>query len=300
MHDISEITLHHGDWTAVVSSHGASLRGVTHRGATVVTGYRGAAGKQGGQGDVLIPFPGRVKGGRYHWDGESFRLPLTDKDGPNAIHGFVRKMDWSLVASSAAGAVFELRMPAMEGYPFPLNITVAYALDGHGLRCDCSIVNAGQRAAPVSMGFHPYFSVGSRHIDADTLTLPFAEVLEFESLIPTGRVLSVEEAGLDFRTPRLVGATKFNHCFIAPERDEDGLVRVRLSQGDTALTVWMDQAFTSVVMYTGEALPSPMPRTSLAIEPMSGGSDAFNHPEWGLVRLEPGAELRGAWGVVQD
>ena len=69
MTDDTEIELKAGPWSAVVSSHGASLRGASYEGVPVVTGYHGAANKQGGQGDVLIPFPGRVAGGRYRWDG---------------------------------------------------------------------------------------------------------------------------------------------------------------------------------------------------------------------------------------
>jgi galactose mutarotase-like enzyme len=30
---------------------------------------------------------------------------------------------------------------------------------------------------------------------------------------------------------------------------------------------------------------------------MTCGSDAFNHPEWGLRTLAPGETLAGSWGV---
>ena len=58
------------------------------------------------------------------------------------------------------------------------------------------------------MGFHPYFTVGSALVDTDTLRLPFNEVLEFEQLIPTGRVMTVEDAGLDFRAGKAIGSTQ--------------------------------------------------------------------------------------------
>jgi aldose 1-epimerase len=298
MTDTSEIVLTSGRWEAVVSSHGASLRGVTCDGETVATGYRGTANKQGGQGDVLIPFPGRVAGGRYTWDGVEHQLPLTDKDGPNAIHGFVRKMDWSIAGRSDSSVTFALHFAGGDGYPFPLDLRVRYALGAQGLRCESVITNAGTHDAPVAMGFHPYFSVGSPLVNADTLTLPFDEVLEFRSLIPTGRVEGVSVAGLDFRAPRVISDTAFNHCFLSPTRDADGLVRVRLSQGARVVTVWMDDAFHYVVLFTGDGLPPGVSRASLAIEPMSCGSDALNHPDWGLVRLAPGATMRGTWGVT--
>lgn len=297
MTEDTELILRHGAWEAVVAAHGASLRGVTKDGLPVATGYRGAANKQGGQGDVLIPFPGRVGGGTYLWEGAHYQMPQTDKDGPNAIHGFVRTVDWAVAEQSASVARFTLAFAGAEGYPFLLDLELTYTLSDQGLACAFAITNAGERAAPVAAGFHPYFTVGSEWVEGDTLTLPFVSVLEMVQFIPTGKIVSVSEAGLDFRSPAPIGTTVFNHCFLAPQRDPDGRVRLRLSGNGRAVTVWMDEAFDYVVLYTGENMPAPYRRRSLAIEPMTCGSDAFNHPEWGLRRLEPGACFMGCWGV---
>lgn len=297
MTDDTEIELKAGAWSAVVSPHGASLRGASCDGMQAVTGYHGAANKQGGQGDVLIPFPGRVAGGRYVWDGVAYQLPITDKDGPNAIHGFVRKVDWSVESQSDSAVTFALGFAGADGYPFPLQLRVTYSVSVAGLRVDAAIINAGTIDAPVAMGFHPYFTVGSTLVDGDVLTLPFSEVLEFERLIPTGKVFGVNEARLDFRAPLAIGQTAFNHCFCTPTRDADGLTRVRLEGADRTCTVWMDAAFEYCVVYTGDALPAGLARTSIAIEPMTCGSDALNHAQWGLQRLSPGSTLVAQWGV---
>jgi aldose 1-epimerase len=297
MTDDNEFALYAGDWSATVSALGASLRGVACRGEPVVTGYRGTANKQGGQGDVLIPFPGRVAGGRYTWDGIEHQLPLTDKDGPNAIHGFVRSLLWTVQSRSHQSVAFALDFEGAPGYRFPLALQVAYHLTPRGLRVESSITSTGSHDAPVAMGFHPYFTVGSPVVNTDRLLLPFRHVLEFDRLIPTGRVLAVHDAGLDFTHSRVVGDTVFNHCFAAPVRDTDGLVRVRFGNGIRELVIWMDEAFDHVVVYTGDALAPSLRRASIAIEPMSSATDALNHPEWGLHRLAPKATLRGAWGV---
>ncbi len=297
MTDDTESELRHGDWAAVTSSHGASLRGVTWRGEPVVTGYRGSEAKVGGQGDVLIPFPGRVKGGSYEWDGTRHQLPLTDKEGPNAIHGFVRTADWGTEALDGAAVTYRLDFAGAEGYPFPLTIRLRYSLDATGLEVECAATNAGTVDAPVGMGFHPYFTVGSPLMNADTLTLPFAEVLEFEQLIPTGTVLGVGEAGFDFRAPREIGTTQFNHCFAAPTRDASGRAIVTLQGPPRAVLVWMDESFGHVVIYTGDALPPTLARTSIAIEPMTCATDALNHPAWGLLRLRADETHVARWGV---
>ena len=297
MNDDQEIILRHGAWEAAVAAYGASLRGVTNGGQTVAMGYRGKANKQGGQGDVLIPFPGRVGGAAYRWNGARHELPRTDKDGPNAIHGFVRTETWQVAARSESHVRFTLGFPGAQGYPFALDLEITYTLTGEGLRCDFAVTNAGAQAAPVAAGFHPYFTVGSETVDRDELTLPFDSVLEMVQFIPTGKIVPVAEAKLDFRRPAPIGATVFNHCLLAPLRDPDGRVRVTLAGNGTSVTVWMDEAFDFVVLYTGENMPEPYRRRSLAIEPMTCGSDAFNHPEWGLRRLEPGTTFTGAWGV---
>ena len=300
MTDDTEIELRAGKWRAVVSAHGASLRGLSHGGHEVVTGYRSVAAKQGGQGDVLIPFPGRVAGGRYRWDGVDYQLPITDKDGPNAIHGFVRKVDWDRAERADDSATFTLRFAGAEGYPFPLDLALRYGLDATGLSVGAAITNAGAHDAPVAMGFHPYFTVGSDRVDGDALLLPFSEVLEFSQLLPTGRVLSVADGGLDFRASRVIGDTRLNHCFLSPRRDLDGRIRITLSGRQRACTVWMDEAFDYCVVYTGDALPAGVARSSIAIEPMTCGSDALNHAAWGLRRLAPGATFAARWGVTNS
>ena len=305
----TEITLTHGDWQLVVAPYGASLRGLSH-GATdgkredVITGYSGAAGKVGGQGDVLLPFPGRVAEGRYTFEGQTYQMEKNDSEGPNAIHGFLRKTIWDSEQPSDDEITFTtaLAADAHPGYPFALGARVTYRLDDGGLTCAFALGNLGDAPAPVAAGFHPYFTVGSARIDADTLHLPFDSYLEYQNLLPTGRVLPVGGTEFDFRTPRAIGAAVFNTCFLGPQRDPDGRLRIRLSDSSAqkSLTVWMDAAFNYVVLYSGDPLPESHRRRALAIEPMTGGSDAFNHPTWGLVTLASGETLSGAWGITAE
>jgi aldose 1-epimerase len=303
----AEIMLARGDLRLKASPYGASLRGFWREGADgrreeMATVYTGAKGKVGGQGDVLIPFPGRVRDGRYMFEGQTYQMELSDKEGPNAIHGFLRLIPWEVVEQSESTITFAVSMEADEhpGYPFALQATVSYSLDDQGMTCRFSVRNTGAHSAPVAAGFHPYFTVGSEHIDADRLHVPMGATLEMVNLIPTGRVLPVDGTPLDFRTVRPIGNTVFNTCYSAPQRDPDGLLRIRLGapDGGRNVTVWMDTAFDYVVLYSGDPLPEAHRRRSLAIEPMTCGSDAFNHPEWGLTTLAPDQTITGSWGVL--
>ncbi|MGC4042607.1 MAG: hypothetical protein QM758_02265 [Armatimonas sp.] len=293
----TEITLQHGDWKARVAPHGASLRGAWFRDDEVLTAYSGKDNKQGGQGDVLIPFPGRIGGAKYTWDGVEYTLEANDKDGPNAIHGFVRTVDWETIEQTATSATFSLDFTGALGYPFRFTARITYSVDDSGLSCYFEVQNGDTVDIPMAAGFHPYFTTGSESIETEDLELPFESVLEMERFIPTGKILDSARAGFDYYSPRPIGSTVFNSCFLKPEPDCDGLTSVKMLGNGKVVTVWMDKSFPYVVIYSGENLPTELRRRSLAIEPMACGSDAFNHPEWGLARLAPGETLSGAWGV---
>jgi aldose 1-epimerase len=298
-----EITLAHNDLRLTVSPYGASIRGLSRGDKTIITHYSGAGNKIGGQGDVLIPFPGRINHGAYTLNGRSYQLKINDKEGPNAIHGFLRSVVWSVAERSENSIAFEAAISPeeYEGYPFALKTQVRYSVGPDGLTCEYVIRNQGDSEAPVAAGFHPYFKVSAGIIDGDILHVPFKSKLEFnDELIPTGKVLPIAGTDFDFLTPRPIGGVTINTCYLDPVRDADGLLRVTLTSADGArsVAVWMDENIDYAVLYSGDVLSDEHRRQSLAIEPMSCGSDAFNHPEWGLAVLKPGEELRGRWGVT--
>jgi len=305
----TEITLTRGDWRLVVSPYGASLRGLSRARAggaheEVVAGYSGAQNKVGGQGDVLIPFPGRVAGGKYTFIGQTYQMDLNDKETPSAIHGFLRSVVWETEQPAPDEVTFTTNLHAGDhaGYPFSLGVRVTYHVTDKGMAVAFVIENTGDTPAPVAAGFHPYFTVGAGLIDAATLQVPFGATLEYKDLLPTGNVLPVDGTDLDFRVPHPIGGTVFNTCYLQPARDPDGHVRIRLSDAATgrALAVWLDAACEYVVLYSGDPLPEDHRRRALAIEPMTCGSDAFNHPQWGLASLVPGETLSGSWGVTAE
>lgn len=304
----TEHTLSFGDQRAVVSPWGGSLRRYFVVGADgserdIVWGYSGGSHKKGGQGDVLIPFPGRIPQGRYAFAGETFQLELNDKEGPNAIHGFVRTQPWRCSLNTMNEVAYRVDVDeatyGSKGYPFSLAIQIRYRLDENSLSCTFEIENAGRRAAPVGAGFHPYFTVGTTLIDEAVLRLPCAGLVEFsDRLLPTGKILSVEGTEWDYRAARPIGGRRFNHCYVQLERDTDGIAVASLSHAASGRTieVFMDRSFSSVVVYSGEAITSQA-RRALAIEPMTCATDAFNHPEWGLAVLDPGQRFTGRYTV---
>jgi aldose 1-epimerase len=108
----------------------------------------------------------------------------------------------------------------------------------------------------------------------------------------------VDGTAYDFREPRAIGTTKLDNAFTDLERDEDGLARVELRDParGRALTLWVDESYGCLMLFTGDPLPD-VDRRSLAVEPMTCPPNAFRTGE-ALIRLEPGDSTTGAWGIV--
>jgi len=109
-----------------------------------------------GRGQVLLPWPNRLAGGRYAWDGEELQLPLTEVSTGSAIHGLVRWAPWRAVEREEARVVLEHVLHPQPGYPFALRLRVEYRLEQRGLVVTSEAENVGARAAPFGAGHHPY------------------------------------------------------------------------------------------------------------------------------------------------
>ena len=80
-------------------------------------------------------------------------------------------------------------------------------------------------------------------------------------------------------------------------RGDDGCARVELRDPDseTVLTLWADESYSYLMLFTGDPLPD-VNRRSLAVEPMTCPPNAFRSGE-ALVSLEPGASFTSTWGI---
>jgi aldose 1-epimerase len=304
----TELTLNCVGATAVVSPWGASLRRyflqeADGRQTDILWGYSGSGQKKGGQGDVLIPFPGRIPDGRYTFEGETFQLERNDKEGPNAIHGFVRALPWDVSVIEPDRVTFTVHLDAAvyaaRGFPFSLNVSVTYALSVSGLSCSFEVKNVGRKAAPVGIGFHPYFVMGSSAIDDCEVRIPASGLVEFnERLLPTGKINTVAGTEWDYRSFRPIGDRRFNHCYTQLDRNGDGTATavLRHPRSGRAISIAMDGSWSAIVVYSGDAIAGHA-RRALAIEPMTCATDAFNHPEWGLTRLAVDESCAGRYSI---
>ena len=291
-----QIEIAAGDQQAVVVEVGGGLRSYSAGGRELVDGYGADEMSSSGRGQVLIPWPNRLQDGSYEFDGRHHQLPLNEPEHRNAIHGLVRWVAWSVGHREPERVVMEYTLHPQPGYPFSLRLGIEYALSRAGLRVTTTATNVGREACPYGSGMHPYLTVGTKTVDTVVLRAPGRTVLYADERALPVSTAPVEGTELDFRRARAIGATKLDNAFTDLERGADGLARVELlrSDDDATLSLWLDETYPYVQLFTGDPLPS-VNRRSLAVEPMTCPANAFRSGE-GLRVLEPGDSTTGASG----
>jgi aldose 1-epimerase len=289
-----------GDQRVVVVEVGGGLRAYTVGDRRILDGYDHNELCASGRGQVLVPWPNRIEDGSYDFDGRRHQLPIDDPAENDAIHGLVRWVAWQPVEQEGHRVVVAHRLHPRPGYPFSLELRIEYTLSANGLEVRTTATNVGDAACPYGAGAHPYVTVGTETIDSVELTAPGATVLFSDDRgLPVG-ASAVEGTDYDFRRARPIGATKLDNAFTDLDRDDDGLARVRLRALDDgpAVTLWVDDHYRYLMLFTGDPLPD-VARRSLAVEPMTCPPNAFRSGD-SLIRLEPGSSVTSAWGIDPD
>ncbi len=276
---------------------GGGIRSYRVGGDDALSGYPVDRKADAGRGQVLMPWPNRIRGGKYSFGGRSEQLPLSEPARGNASHGLVRWALWDLADQRDDQLTVTYSLLPQSGWDWMLDLSITYRLTPTGLEVETGATNVGPDEAPFGYGAHPYLTAGEERVDDLTLTLPAATMLEVdEQLIPISRTPVGDE--FDFRTPRAIGATQFDHAFtdISAE-DARWAVTVRTAARST--TLWAEAAaFGYVQIFTGDSLPDGRARTSgVAVEPMSCPANAFVTGE-SLTVLAPGDTWRGTWGIT--
>jgi aldose 1-epimerase len=294
-----QFEISHGDQRVTIVEVGGGIREFLSGQRPVLDPYPLQAMCDGAHGAPLIPWPNRLGGGRYAFDGQEHQLAINELPAGNAIHGLLRWRNWRVLERASDRVVVGTRLAPLDGWPFPLDVSIAYTLGADGLTVETSATNIGERRCPYGSGQHPYLSPGAGvTVDDCTLQLRAATriLTDSEHQLPTGRQ-PVEGTDLDFASPRPIGVLQIDDAFSDLAREADGRVWVRLGCPDgRTVELWCDDAYSIIQLYTGHTLAPPRRRLGLAAEPMTCPANAFQTGE-GLVRLEPGQSHVGRWGV---
>jgi aldose 1-epimerase len=280
----------------VVVEVGGGLRTYTADGVPLLDGYDADEMCPGYAGMVLAPWPNRIRDGRYTFQGTTHRLPITEPDRHNALHGLVTWSRWRATKSTPDEVSLEFDLPPQPGYPWALSLTTTYRMGADGLHAEHTATNVDSSPCPFGFSAHPYLFAGVPVSEA-VLHLPARVRLLLDGrLLPIGAA-KVAGTEFDFTQPRAIGALELDVAFGDVLREPDQPSEVTLSTADgRGVAIWADAAFGWWQVYTSDTMPDDRKRRSVAIEPMTCPPDAFRSGR-DLITLEPGQTWRGSWGI---
>jgi aldose 1-epimerase len=289
-----QFTITSGPDEASIVEVGAGLRRYTRGGVDVTCSYTEDVLPPKCCGVTLVPWPNRIRGGRYTFDGVERQLALTEPVAGNAIHGLGRWARWDVVRQETSEVTLGLAIVPQNGWPFEVSVEITYALGAEGLTVSARASNTGVTRAPFGAGFHPYLSTHGAPLDQTSVTIPAAtRVIVDERQISIGES-AVDGTPHDLRAGRELGALRMDDGFTDLHRENGrGIAEVRSPGGGAR--VWFDDMFGYLQVYTPDELADGRP--GVAIEPMTCAADAFNSGA-GLIVLEPGAGWTGNWGIT--
>jgi aldose 1-epimerase len=284
-----------GELGAIVTEVGATLRSFTAGGVDVTVPYPEDVLTPRCCGTVLVPWPNRLRGGRYAFESAPMQLALTEPERHNAIHGLGRWSRWTPVLHEPSRVTLAFDIPAQKGYPFEVLVEVTYALHPElGLSLSFSATNHGPRRAPFGAGWHPYLSTRGATLERTTVQLPARErLLLDDDGVPIG-AQSVAKSPFDLRRGRRLGALRMDDAFTSLNV-VDRHARAEVRAGRAGARVWCDETFRYLQVFTAPDVIGGRP--GVAVEPMTCAPDAFNSTA-GLIVLEPGGTWSGSCGIT--
>lgn len=241
----------------------------------------------------LIPFPNRIKNGKYVFKERTYQLPINHIAENHAIHGLlynkpflVKKME-----NSNSSALLELEYcysGELEGYPFSFLLQLEYTFTINGLKINTAVINQGNSEMPFADGWHPYFSF-QETVDDLSILIPDSKIIEVDHrMIPTGN----KTKNVNFSKLSKINDQLFDTTFIS-ETDDTATTQLYSSKKNVRIHVWQE---TGLNKYNFVQIYIPPDRRSVAIEPMTSNTDAFNNGE-GLIILKPCDVYTNSCGV---
>ena len=292
----NQFSLHAGDYTAVVTELGATLRTLKWKGEDLIATFDPNHTAPSSSGAVLIPFPNRLEDGEYTFDGVTYHMPIDEKERQTTLHGLGFRYFWTLEDLTESSVILSWRSPALPYYPFDITVYAHYDLSESGLTQTVTVENNDTKPAPWAFGIHPWLANGKKNrgdqIERDNaacrLELHAHEhvIATPDRLLPAGTE-DVSGTKYDLTTNPTMENKAFDDAWAAVERGSDGSttatftrpdgIQVQLS-GDATVNAWQ--------VCTGTGFPEESRPAGVAVEPMTAYANAFRTGD-NLVTVEP-------------
>ncbi|MDZ7900671.1 MAG: aldose 1-epimerase [Arcicella sp.] len=241
----------------------------------------------------LFPWANRVRNGKYEFQGKHYQLPINEISLNNAIHGLVAFSEFKVTQTeintqSAILGIKYVYKGEEQGYPYPFELQIQHTFSSDdGLLMTYTIKNTGKTDMPIVLGWHPYFKIDDEKADDWQISIPTKhKYLSDEQMIPKGYEI------IDLKEVKPISNEQLDNIFKI-ESTVRSITQLNSPARNLTLNVWQD-AQKGQFLYTVIYIPST--RDRIAIEPMTGNTDAFNSGD-GLLILESENSLTLNCGV---
>ena len=200
----------------------------------------------------LVPFSNRIAKAELKWQGTDHPLIKMGTSEDHAIHGVAWQRPWQVLDADDDFAMLSYEHTADGAWPFAFDVSQTFKLSDGRLDMTLSITNQAKSAAPLGLGWHPYFA---KRVGAH-LTFQATERWEMgEDKLPTSLKPA---AGIDASCEHLDS----DHCF----EGWTGVAHLRDDQLHTCIT----SNLSRLIIFTNAS------KDFIAIEPVSHANNAIN------------------------
>jgi aldose 1-epimerase len=269
------IELHNGPLRlALRADLGGSIAGLWHHDLSVLRSVEPQAltGPRQGGSFPLVPYSNRLGYRRFRWGGRDYTTE-PNFPGPHSLHGVGWQRAWSTRSHHEHDAVLHYAHDGDAHWPFAFEALQYLTLAPQSLHAEMVVTNLAEAAAPVGLGWHPYFPKRARsrlHVEVA------GRWDKDDALLP---VRKVAQPGIDSDIAHL----DFDHCFDGWR----GAARIR----DESFSLQLSSSLDRLVVYT------PQDRDYFCVEPVSHVNNAIHMADplaHGLRSVAPG-ESTSAW-----
>jgi aldose 1-epimerase len=232
---------------------------------------------------LLTPWVNRVRNGNYSFKGKNYQLPINEPALGNAIHGLLARKSFTLVKQSSSSVTLKHEYKGEEpNYPFPFQFQYTYTLtDSGALEVTFEAKNTGSGSLPFACGWHPYFSFPDTTVD--DLEINFKPISRFLS---DSQMIPLKEENLNGKQQFKFSTDKIDHVFRLEPMEIHRTEFIDTKHQKRLILEQSSILFPFLVVFQPEGF------SSVAIEPMTANTDAFNTGD-GLIELAPSEAFSG-------